>query len=209
MADYPDWVLKHKKKGTYINHSNGRYYLYAAHSERVKGTNKVRRVCDGYIGRITEKDGLIPTKTRKAGSIRVYEYGLSKAIVLLSHKIYKGMKREFRANADFVMVSGILNAIYNCISQELYETSYLSTAFPGIDLSKKATEKQQSAIDRTSLMVMDKFKMKFGGEYQAAMNFLSLAHSVKSGDSPAYTVVPDVVKAFAAGFGIDLEGGIE
>lgn len=30
MADYPDWVLQHKKKGTYINHQNGKYYLYAA-----------------------------------------------------------------------------------------------------------------------------------------------------------------------------------
>ena len=51
MADYPDWVLKHKKPGTYINVVKGKYYLYAAHSERIKGTDKVRRVSDGYLGR--------------------------------------------------------------------------------------------------------------------------------------------------------------
>ena len=54
MADYPEWVLKHKKKGTYVNFQNGKYYLYAAHSERVPGTNKVKRVSDGYLGRISE-----------------------------------------------------------------------------------------------------------------------------------------------------------
>lgn len=32
---YPDWVLKHKKPGTYINKVGDKYYLYAAHSERV------------------------------------------------------------------------------------------------------------------------------------------------------------------------------
>ncbi|MBO6215432.1 MAG: hypothetical protein J6N76_07840, partial [Lachnospiraceae bacterium] len=61
-ADYPEWVMKYKKKGTYINKVGDKYYLYAAHSERIKGTNKVRRVSDGYLGRITEKDGLIPAK---------------------------------------------------------------------------------------------------------------------------------------------------
>ena len=38
QADYPDWVMKYKEKGTYINKVGDKYYLYAAHSERVKGT---------------------------------------------------------------------------------------------------------------------------------------------------------------------------
>jgi len=56
---YPEWVLKHKTKGTYINCINGRYYLYGAHSERIPGTKKVKRIFDGYLGRITEEDGFI------------------------------------------------------------------------------------------------------------------------------------------------------
>ena len=31
-ADYPDWVLTRKKKGTYITKVGDKYYLYAAHS---------------------------------------------------------------------------------------------------------------------------------------------------------------------------------
>ena len=26
MADYPDWILAHKKKGTYINRVGDKYY---------------------------------------------------------------------------------------------------------------------------------------------------------------------------------------
>ncbi len=72
-SDYPDWVLQHKKKGTYINKVGDKYYLYAAHSERVRETGKIRRVCDGYLGRITEKDGFIPAKDKLQGAvIRTY-----------------------------------------------------------------------------------------------------------------------------------------
>ena len=81
MANYPDWVMVHKKKGTYINCVNGKYYLYAAHSERVPGTKKVRRVSDGYIGRITQEDGLIPARDKVTGEVCVYEYGLCMTIL--------------------------------------------------------------------------------------------------------------------------------
>lgn len=65
VADYPNWVLIHKKKGTYVNKVGDKYYLYAAHSERVKDSGKIRWNCDGYLGRITVKDGLIPAKNKR------------------------------------------------------------------------------------------------------------------------------------------------
>lgn len=33
MATYPEWIMKYKEKGTYVNFAKGKYYLYAAHSE--------------------------------------------------------------------------------------------------------------------------------------------------------------------------------
>jgi len=81
MADYPEWVLAHKKKGTYINKVGDKYYLYAAHSERVKGTNKVKRISNGYLGRIAENEGLIPAIEKVKNSVSVYEFGLSFAVL--------------------------------------------------------------------------------------------------------------------------------
>ena len=43
-VEYPEWVMTHKKKGTYINRVGDKYYLYAAHSERIKGTGCIFRL---------------------------------------------------------------------------------------------------------------------------------------------------------------------
>ena len=73
---YPPWVMEHKKKGMYVNRINeSTYRIYRAHSERIKGTGKVRRVVDEYIGTITEKGGLVPTQPKIKGEVRTVRYG--------------------------------------------------------------------------------------------------------------------------------------
>lgn len=130
MADYPDWVLAHKVKGTYVNKAGDKYYLYAAHSERVPGTKKVRRVCDGYLGRITQEQGLIPPKDKFPKSIRSYEYGLSSLVLTVCHKIHNGLRRSFVVNGDFIMAASVLSYLYGCYSEELFRHSWLSLRFP-------------------------------------------------------------------------------
>ena len=78
MATCPEWVLKSKEKGTYINVQNGKYYLYAAHLERIHGTNKVRRVSDGYLGWITEEDGFILAKRKLSDRYKCMSTGCRK-----------------------------------------------------------------------------------------------------------------------------------
>src|SRR5665647_2072924 len=120
MANYPDWVIKFKEKGTYINYVKGKYYLYAAHSERVPGTKKVKRVCDAYLGRITEEDGLIPPKDKVAGTVSVLEYGLSSLIFSICSDIHKGFRKTFTKNGDFVVVAAILTFIYGKYNDSLF-----------------------------------------------------------------------------------------
>ena len=126
MADYPEWVMKFKEKGTYVNYVKGKYYLYAAHSKRVPDTKKINRVCDGYLGRITEEDGLIPPKDKVSGIVLVLEYGLSSTILAVYSNIHKGFKKTFTKNGDFVMAAAILCFIYGQYSEELFRHSYIS-----------------------------------------------------------------------------------
>ena len=179
MANYPDWVMKYKEKGTYINHVKGRYYLYAAHSERVPGTDKVKRICDGYLGRITEKDGLIPPRDKVAGDVEVLEFGRSWTILLLCKNIYSGFKRTFKQNADFVMVAAILSTLYGVYDHTLFEQSFLSALFPTLNLNKRATEKQNTAIKRGIQMIDDTLFSCFKEEYTHAMLHLSTVYKVK------------------------------
>jgi hypothetical protein len=155
--------MKHKKKGTYINRVKDKYYLYAAHSERIPGTNKVRRVSDGYIGRITEKDGLIPAREKVVGEVIVLKYGLHMTALVLSELILKGLRREFRGSAGTVLVAGILLATEKKAEEETFLGSYLSVAFPKVQ-TWKMNDKQQTGAERSSRMVSDKLATAFGSD---------------------------------------------
>jgi len=178
MADYPDWVLAHKKKGTYINCVKGKYYLYAAHSERIPGTQKVRRVSDGYIGRITEEDGLIPARDKVDGGVAVHEYGLCMALLTLCTDVAKGLQREFRGATEKVLVAGLLSAAYGGCSTEEYGWSYLSVMFPGLAI-EDLTGKQRTGAERCTRMAMDTLSRKFGEAAGQAAAKLSRICAVK------------------------------
>lgn len=179
MSNYPDWVIAHKKKGTYINFINGKYYLYAAHSERVPGTKKVRRISDGYIGRITQEDGLIPARDKVTGEICVYEYGLCMTILDTCDMVMAGFRRDFRGAADFIMVSSILWETGGKCDSETFEGSYLSVKYPGVKINKVPTDKQKTGIERCRRMISDMMYRRFGEDLHQVRERLSKIYMVK------------------------------
>ncbi len=166
MAEYPEWVLKHKKKGTYVNHVNGNYYLYAAHSERVPGTNKVKRVFDAYLGRITEESGLIPPKEKVSGSVTVYEYGLSTLVLSVCKNIHTGLRKTFAKNGDLVMAAATLSFMYGKYDEHLYRSSHLCIKYPGLALDTKHTDEQTMGIERGFRMISDTMHRTFNDDLQ-------------------------------------------
>jgi hypothetical protein len=179
MADYPDWVMKYKEKGTYINYANSKYYLYAAHSQRIPGTDKVKRVCDGYLGRITEKDGLIPSRDKVTGDVEIFEYGRSSVILLLCKNIHSGFKRTFKHNADFILIAAVLSTIYGYYDNFIFAQSFLSIRFPGLDLDKNTTLKQQTAIERGIRMINDTLSGFFKEQSAYAMLHLGTVYKAR------------------------------
>jgi hypothetical protein len=206
MANYPDWVTAHKKKGTYVNFANGKYYLYAAHSERVKGTGKVRRVSDGYIGRITEEDGLIPARDKVAGGVEVFEYGLSMAALGLCAKIHAGFRRDFKANADFVMASSILDACFGAHGSDALAHSYLGVHFSGSRFPTAPTARQLCAIERGARMALDTLSRKFGADTGPAMKWLARVYMVRINGRDYLSKIPAPAAALAERHNIKWEG---
>lgn len=196
MSNYPEWVIKYKEKGTYINYANGKYYLYAAHSQRIPGTKKVNRICDGYLGRITEKEGLVIPKDKVTGTIEVFEYGLSSTILSLCKHIHSGFRSNFKENADFIMVSSILLYIYGQANQELFHQSFLSLRFADLDLKKNPTPKQATAIERGILMIQDTLISLFGDETsEIVLHFLHV-YKVKVNKRLYQSEMPEIVNYF-------------
>jgi hypothetical protein len=205
MAGYPDWVLAHKKKGTYVNRVGDKYYLYAAHSERIPGTNKVRRVSDGYLGRITEAEGFIPAKRKLSDNIYVYEYGLSETVFRLSKQIHKDLRRKFKTKADMVMAAGMLMFMYGRAAEEFYEVSSVSLRLPGLDMDAPLTDWQRNSADSTARMLTHRMKAYFGDDFTRAMELLPLIHiAVMTGDR-RLAAIPSAAAAFLGKHRLDFE----
>lgn len=205
MANYPDWVMVHKKKGTYINYVNGKYYLYAAHSERIPGTKTVRRVSDGYIGRITQHQGLIPARDKVKGEVCVYEYGLCMTILDTCDTLSTGFQREFRGAADFIMVSSILWETNGRCDKDSFKGSYLSVKYPEVNIVKVPTDKQKTGIERGRRMILDMMSKRFGDDLPVARERLSRIFMVKVNGQFYKSKIPDGSTELLIKYGIRLE----
>ncbi len=203
MADYPDWVLAHKKKGTYINKVGDKYYLYAAHSERVKGTDKVRRVSDGYLGRITENDGLIPAKDKVSKPVRSYEYALSSLTFSLCANIYSGLRRSFVIYGDFIFAASVLTFIYGFFSQELFYHSWLSLHFENLSFPPDLTSAQKNGIERGARMILDSMERRFGPDLVPLKAACSLLAMVSVNDRFYCSTLPESLSALLQKHQID------
>jgi len=75
LADYPQWVLEHKRPGTEIRFKDGRFYLYECSSFYDKEKKKTRKKTGKYLGTITEADGFVAARRRMVASDSVDETG--------------------------------------------------------------------------------------------------------------------------------------
>lgn len=205
MANYPDWVMKYKEKGTYINYTNGKYYLYAAHSERIPGTRKVKRICDGYLGRITESDGLIPAKDKVSGEVTVLEYGFSTLLLQVGGNIHSGFRRNFKQHADFIMAAAILLILYGRYDKDLFFQSALSVRYPLLDFEKKPTTKQNMAIERGILMLTDSLAKQFQEDHGQIAALCRQVYLVKINNNYYRSKEPDLLKSCLENHGFKWE----
>lgn len=203
-SDYPDWVLQHKKKGTYINKVGDKYYLYAAHSERVRETGKIRRVCDGYLGRITEKDGFIPAKDKLQGAvIRTYELGFSYAVVSVTSNIHSGLRRSFVKNGDLIYACSILNYVFGIHNEQLFSASWLSLSFPELVYPDSFTEAQLAGIERGTRMITDTMERCFGDHLLQIKTLFSTVSLLSVNGIPYIPSLPEAVSELSDRYSID------
>lgn len=121
MSKFPDWVLKHKVKGTHVITKNGKYYLYRVHSERRPDKSYPVLVTDEYLGVITE-NGLI-SKKQKIEDIVVKEYGLTVYFVNLTLELFPNMD-------EASMVHLVLKLAYGKATSDTYNASFISELYP-------------------------------------------------------------------------------
>jgi hypothetical protein len=196
---YPDWVLKHKQKGTYVNCVKGRYYLYAAHSKRIPGTGKVNRVCDGYLGRITEADGLIPSRYKADRHIVVHEYGASAFLLGYCADLLVALRAEPSADADSVLVAALLLVTHGAYDARALSRSHLSVVFPDVRLEGLPAER----VSRAENDIRNRLGELSATDRAVVLEDLPYVYKVRVDEKWCLVGLDDAVRAFLGRHGMD------
>ncbi len=157
---FPDWVEKYRTKGKAINNVNGKYYLYEVHSKRIKGTSKVKKITDKYLGRITE-DGLIQPKSKVKGDVIIKEYGIYAALFSINKTTMKSIIKDFPNEYKVIITISLIQAIYQNLTLTHYHNSYMSILYPNINPTL-LDDNTTFTIKRLTLMIksnLDKAKI--------------------------------------------------
>ena len=128
---HPDWVLKHRKKGTLIMRRDDRYYLYRVSSHWNREKKRAQLKTGEYLGRITP-EGLIEPKVkrimRRYDQVSVKEYGSAFMIHHLSSDLLSGLKKHFPEWKE-IFVFACMRLMHRSPMKNVefhYVTSYLS-----------------------------------------------------------------------------------
>jgi len=141
-VEYPEWVEKHRQKGTNISRINGKYYLYKVSSKWNKEKGRAQKKTDAYLGRITE-DGFIPKVARTpkhAPVVTVKEYGATAAVVELGEDLLQKLREKFGKSGEVVFAIAVSRLIEQCPfkrTENQYTNSYISEILPDLRLSPK------------------------------------------------------------------------
>ncbi|HAJ93417.1 MAG TPA: hypothetical protein DCM41_00850 [Synergistaceae bacterium] len=143
---YPEWVLKHKAKGTQINCVNGHYYLYEVSSVWNKEKGRAQKITKAYLGTITE-EGLIPPGTTRdlklsnAASLNHKEFGASQYLQDISGDIIASLKDQFPDVWQQIITVSFLRTMYRAPFKRMehyYTHSFVSEFYQKQQMSGKS-----------------------------------------------------------------------
>jgi transposase len=143
----PEWVLKHRRKGTEIKRVGGGYYLCEVKSVWNPEKGRPRKISGKYLGKITREGLVKPRHERVLESLRdvtVKEFGaahllqsMNEDMVGLLKELYPNEWKELFVFAAFRLKnnSPLKNVIHH------YNDSYLSETIDGAMVSPKVLGK--------------------------------------------------------------------
>lgn len=207
-ANYPDWVMKHKTKGRYVNFvPPDKYYLYEAHSVRDKDTGKIKRICDGYLGRITEKDGLILSKKKRPPedhTVHTLEYGFSYVIRKITDRIRSALCSSYPGNGTIIYALSILNYMYGFYDESLFSQSYLSVVFSDSEYPSSLSASLTAAVERGTRMITETMKKQFHENLNSVRAYSSCIAVIHTNNSYSLPDIPDHTKVLLQKYRIRL-----
>ena len=186
---YPEWVQRHKERGTAIKRVGDNYYLYKHSSKRVPGKKNPVPV-DTYIGRITPEGVVKGNKKKvdaKASDIVVKEFGFSRAI---RHMCTPGWREP---------LGSAWKEVLDYIILEESPESYIQDEYSDVI---KLDPHIQPGVQKTSLA--RRIKQEYGVEWKD-LHLLSTIYLVTFSGKKAISKVSDEQKLLLDKIGLEME----
>lgn len=177
MKELPAFVLPYKVKGCKIKVENGNYYLYRVSSHREKG-KKYPVAKSEYVGVITEKDGLIESHPPVKGSVSVYRYGLFYIAYAIARGLLSSASIYPHQRHELIFVLCLFRALGLKPEQLVYENSYLSLLFPGLEVESELAENEEKTFSRVSRQVMGRIRDALGDDWSEIHRLSSYVYAV-------------------------------
>jgi hypothetical protein len=164
---YPDWVLKYKEPGWYVQiKDQDTYRIYRGHSERRPGKPYPVLVTDEYIGTITREAGLVRTPVNLKGAVRVKRYGGFCLLLSLCRPLADGLHHRHGDHSLFL--DACMRVLYGHSSALLYESDWMSEQHPGLVLPIAAGLESESA--RVATGMASTLQKHFGTETRQVLD---------------------------------------
>jgi len=176
MPTLPEWVLRYKTKGIYAKKTRNGYALYRGHSERVAGKAYPVFRCDEYLGIVTERDGLVPSRPPVKGDVRVLRYGFCQVAEAVCSVLRK-YPRRLGLDADTLYVRAVLG-YEGRESQAGYEGSWLSILFPGLELDRGLDKREEQFLPNLRRQVASKLEDGFGPDGRQLLSLCADLYAV-------------------------------
>ena len=163
---YPDWVLKHKQPGMYVQKVNDHTYrIFRGHSERRAGKPYPVLVTDEYIGTITKEAGLVRTKPTIKGEVLVKRYGGYCLLWNLCRKLAERMMQRYGDASVFL--EACLQVLYGSSSSLLYASDWMSEHQQGLEFPLAGEVLQEAS--RIAEGMSTTLSSRFGDDRQAVL----------------------------------------
>jgi len=163
MANFPDWVVKHKQKGTEIRKIKGHYYLYRITSRWDKQKKRPVKVTLGLLGKITP-EGFIPSEKHQLKeqvenpkNLSTKEYGITALIEQQFDEFVGRLKDYFPQLWRFILALSYCRFVYHSPMKRCdlhWTNSFLSEVYgqAGLSSSKLSEKLRQLGGQRQKIV---------------------------------------------------------
>lgn len=133
--------------------------------------------CDEYIGIVTEKDGLAPSRPPVRPGIEVLRYGLFCVVEPLCGVLRMNPRKQgYDAG---LLYSHCVLSLEGRNTVQGYEGSWLSVCFKDADVSRALSPQERAALDRMKIQMRTKLTDKLGGDKDRMISMADNVYAVR------------------------------